>query len=71
MSQDDLSDLDVIVAGAGMAGATFALAAAKAGLKPVLADPFPFEDQTAPTFDGRSTAVAWSTFRMLKALGVG
>lgn len=71
MSQDDLSDLDVIVAGAGMAGAAFALGAAQAGLKVVLADPFPFEAQLAPTFDGRSTAIAWSTFRMLKALGVG
>lgn len=71
MSQDDLSDLDVIVAGAGMAGATFALAAAKAGLRPALVDPFPFEAQLAPTYDGRSTAVAWSAFRMLKALGVG
>ena len=71
MSQDDLSDLDVIVAGAGMAGAAFALGAAQAGLKVVLADPFPFEAQAAPTFDGRSTAIAWSTFRMLKALGLG
>ncbi|MFN3538015.1 MAG: UbiH/UbiF/VisC/COQ6 family ubiquinone biosynthesis hydroxylase, partial [Brevundimonas sp.] len=71
MSQDDPSDLDVIVAGAGMAGATFALAAASAGLKPVLVDPFPFDEQLAPSFDGRSTAVAWSSFRMLKALGVG
>lgn len=71
MSQDDLSNLDVIVAGAGMAGATFALAAARAGLRPALVDPFPFEAQLAPTFDGRSTAVAWSAFRMLKALGVG
>ncbi len=62
---------DVIIAGAGMAGATFALAAAQAGLKVVLIDPQPFSDQLAPTFDGRSTAVAFSTFRMLDALGVG
>lgn len=71
MSLDDLSDLDVIVAGAGMAGAAFALGAAQAGLRAVLVDPFPFEAQLAPTFDGRSTAVAWSAFRMLQALGVG
>src|SRR5690606_4553904 len=44
---------------------------ARAGLRPALVDPFPFEAQLAPTFDGRSTAVAWSAFRMLKALGVG
>ncbi|WP_339932590.1 UbiH/UbiF/VisC/COQ6 family ubiquinone biosynthesis hydroxylase [uncultured Brevundimonas sp.] len=62
---------DVIIAGAGMAGASFALAAAQAGLKVVLVDPQPFPAQLAPTFDGRSTAIAFSTFRMLDALGLG
>jgi len=62
---------DVIIAGAGMAGATFALAAAQGGLRVVLVDPQPFSLQLAPTFDGRSTAIAFSTFRMLDALGVG
>ena len=62
---------DLIVAGAGMAGATFALAAAKGGLKVAMVDPQPFSAQLAPTFDGRSTAIAYSTFRMLDALGVG
>lgn len=69
MSQPDR--YDVIIAGAGMAGATFALAAAQSGLKVVLVDPQPFSAQLAPTFDGRSTAIAFSTFRMLDALGVG
>jgi len=62
---------DVVIAGAGMAGATFALAAAQGGLKVALVDPQPFATQLAPTFDGRSTAIAFSTFRMLDALGVG
>ena len=62
---------DVIIAGAGLAGATFALAAAQGGLKVVLVDPQPFSAQLAPSFDGRSTAIAFSTFRMLDALGVG
>lgn len=62
---------DLIVSGAGMAGATFALAAAQGGLRVALVDPQPFEVQLAPTFDGRSTAIAFSTFRMLDALGVG
>ncbi len=69
MSQTDR--YDVIIAGAGMAGATFALAAAQGGLKVVLVDPQPFDAQLAPTFDGRSTAIAFSTFRMLDAIGVG
>lgn len=62
---------DLIVAGAGMAGAAFALAAARGGLRVAVVDPQPFETQLAPTFDGRSTAVAFSTFRMLDVLGVG
>ncbi|MDP3404553.1 MAG: UbiH/UbiF/VisC/COQ6 family ubiquinone biosynthesis hydroxylase [Brevundimonas sp.] len=62
---------DVIIAGAGLAGATFALAAAQGGLRVALIDPQPFEAQLAATFDGRSTAIAWSTFRMLDALGLG
>ncbi len=62
---------DVIIAGAGLAGASFALAAAQGGLKVVLVDPQPFSAQLAPTFDGRSTAIAFSTFRLLDALGLG
>lgn len=62
---------DIVIAGAGMAGATFALAAAQGGLKVVLVDPQPFDAQVAPSFDGRSTAVAFANFRMLDALGVG
>ena len=69
MSQTDR--YDVIIAGAGLAGATFALAAAQGGLRVVLVDPQPFDAQLAPSFDGRSTAIAFSTFRMLDALGVG
>ena len=62
---------DVIIAGAGLAGASFALAAAQGGLRVVVIDPQPFSVQLAPTFDGRSTAIAWSTFRMLETLGLG
>ena len=62
---------DIIIAGAGLAGASFALAAAQGGLKVVMVDPQPFSAQLAPSFDGRSTAIAFSTFRMLDALGLG
>jgi 2-octaprenyl-6-methoxyphenol hydroxylase len=62
---------DIIVAGSGLVGATFGLAVAQGGLKVVLIDPRPFSMQLAPAFDGRSTAIAFSTFRMLDALGVG
>ena len=42
-------DADVIIAGAGMAGATLALALKSAGLEPLLIDPVVFDDQVAPT----------------------
>ncbi|WP_397420184.1 UbiH/UbiF/VisC/COQ6 family ubiquinone biosynthesis hydroxylase [Phenylobacterium sp.] len=61
---------DVIIAGAGIAGSTLALALAQAGLRPVLIDPVPFDDQIAPTFDGRASAVAYSAFRQWRALGL-
>lgn len=67
----DTERYDIVIAGAGLTGAAFALAAAQAGLKVVMIDPQPFSAQLAPTFDGRSTAVAFSTFRMLDALGLG
>lgn len=64
-------DADVIIAGAGMAGSTLALALASGGLKPLLVDPQPFEAQLAPTFDGRSSAIAYSSFRQWRAIGAG
>ena len=62
---------DVIIAGAGMAGATLALSLAHGGLTPLLIDPQPFASQLEPTFDGRSSAIAFSTFRAWDAIGVG
>jgi len=64
-------DADVIIAGAGMAGATLGLALASAGLTAILVDPAPFDDQLAPDFDGRSSAIAYSSFRQWRALGMG
>lgn len=64
-------DADVIIAGAGVAGATLALSLARAGLTPVLIDPMPFDAQLAPTFDGRAWAIAYAAYRQWKALGLG
>ena len=62
-------EADVLVAGAGMAGATFALGAAHAGLRPLLIDPLPFEVQTDAGFDGRASAVAFACLRQWRVLG--
>jgi 2-octaprenyl-6-methoxyphenol hydroxylase len=67
----DVLQADVIIAGAGLTGATLGLALASAGLKPILVDPQPFEAQIAPTFDGRASAIAFSSFRQWRALGLG
>ena len=67
----DRDRFDVVVSGGGMAGAAFALAAAQGGLKVAVVDAAPLSDQAAPTFDGRATALSFSSFRMLDALGVG
>ncbi len=61
---------DVIIAGAGIPGATLALALARAGLKPVLIDPVPFDAQVEPTFDGRASAIAYAAYRQWRTLGV-
>jgi 2-octaprenyl-6-methoxyphenol hydroxylase len=67
----DTLDADVIIAGAGLTGATLGLAVASAGLRPILVDPQPFDAQVAPTFDGRASAIAFSSFRQWRALGLG
>jgi len=61
--------IDVVIAGAGMVGATLALGLARGGLKVVLIDPAPFEVQTAPTYDGRASAISLAAFRQWRALG--
>ncbi len=62
---------DVIISGAGMAGATLALALKSGGLEPILVDPLVFEAQIAPAFDGRASAIAFSCFRQWRAIGAG
>jgi 2-octaprenyl-6-methoxyphenol hydroxylase len=64
-------DTEVIIVGAGMAGATLALALASGGIACLLIDPQPFDAQLAPTFDGRASAIAFSAFRQWKVLGAG
>ena len=63
-------DADVIIAGAGMAGATLALALKQGGLTPILVDPVVFDAQLAPSFDGRASAIAFASFRQWRALGL-
>lgn len=67
MKQD--FDCDVIVLGGGLAGQTLALALDQAGLSVTLVDAAPLDDMLAPEFDGRASALAYTSFRMLESIG--
>ncbi|HEX8217271.1 MAG TPA: UbiH/UbiF/VisC/COQ6 family ubiquinone biosynthesis hydroxylase [Allosphingosinicella sp.] len=62
---------DVIILGGGLVGLTLALALDRHGLSSLVVDPADPETQLTPQYDGRATAVASSSWRMLEALGVG
>ena len=61
---------DVIVGGGGMVGLTLALALAQGGLKVAVADPVPAKTAIDVAFDGRVSALYYSTVRMFRALDI-
>jgi 2-octaprenyl-6-methoxyphenol hydroxylase len=69
-SSSPATHADVLIVGAGMTGATLALALRSGGLTPILLDRAPLSDQWAQTFDGRASAIGFSAFRQWRALGL-
>jgi 2-octaprenyl-6-methoxyphenol hydroxylase len=63
-------DQDVIIGGGGMVGLTLALGLAQGGLKVAVCDPLPTSALTDTKFDGRVSALSYSSVRMFEALGV-
>lgn len=61
---------DVVIGGGGMVGATLALALAQGGLKVIVVDPVPPAAATDAKFDGRVSALSYSSQRMFEALGI-
>ncbi|WP_309043861.1 2-octaprenyl-6-methoxyphenyl hydroxylase [Marinobacter sediminicola] len=71
------SDTDVIIAGGGLAGATLALALAKVAptLRVTVVEAFPLSadalpDAYQPSYDARSTALAWGSRLIFDELGL-
>ena len=62
--------VDVLISGGGMVGLPLGLALAQGGLKTVIADAVPPAKVLEPAFDGRVSALAYASVRMLGALGV-
>ena len=63
-------DVDILIAGGGLNGPTLALALAQAGLRVIVVDPRPADARAGDNFDGRAYALAVSSQRLLKALGL-
>jgi len=64
-------DTDVIILGGGLVGATLALALDAHGVGSIVVDPADPAVMLAPGFDGRASAIASASGRMLDAIGVG
>jgi 2-octaprenyl-6-methoxyphenol hydroxylase len=63
-------DVDVLIAGGGLVGATLALALAGSRLRVVVVEPVPPEAPAQPSYDDRTTALAPSSQRVFAALGL-
>ena len=62
---------DTIIIGGGLIGSTLALALARHGLTSIVVDTADLETTTTAAFDGRASAIASASARMLRAIGVG
>jgi 2-octaprenyl-6-methoxyphenol hydroxylase len=69
MAKENLS-FDVVIVGGGLVGLTAALACAQAGFKIGVVDVKEPSLQLDKNFDGRSSAIAAASFKMMQALGV-
>ncbi|HZP98850.1 MAG TPA: UbiH/UbiF/VisC/COQ6 family ubiquinone biosynthesis hydroxylase [Reyranella sp.] len=69
-SVPDRDRFDIAIVGAGLNGSLLALAAGEAGLRTALIDRLPLKAMTEAAFDGRTTAIAYTSQRLFAALGV-
>jgi 2-octaprenyl-6-methoxyphenol hydroxylase len=64
-------EADVLIVGGGLVGQTLALALAAHGLESLVVERAEPRSHLAPGFDGRASAVASASGRMLRVLGLG
>jgi len=62
--------LDIVIAGGGMVGMTLGCGLADAGFRVALIDALPAAARTATRYDGRSSAIAEGSMRVLEGLGL-
>jgi 2-octaprenyl-6-methoxyphenol hydroxylase len=67
---DNVVKTEVVIAGGGMVGLTLGLALARAGIAAVVIDQLPSSAVVDAKFDGRVSAIAHASCRMLAALGL-
>jgi 2-octaprenyl-6-methoxyphenol hydroxylase len=67
---ESLTVADVLIVGGGFVGGALALALAKVGLTSVVIEAAKPESQRAADFDGRASAIALTSRRLLTAIGV-
>ncbi|HYC64451.1 MAG TPA: UbiH/UbiF/VisC/COQ6 family ubiquinone biosynthesis hydroxylase [Reyranellaceae bacterium] len=61
---------DLAIVGAGLSGSVLALAAAQSGLRIALIDRVPLKAMTDAGFDGRTTAINYTSQKLFKTIGV-
>src|SRR2546430_844834 len=70
MSNSSVTKTEVVISGGGMVGLTLGLALARAGIATIVVDQLPPGAVVDAKFDGRVSAIAHASCRMLKALGL-
>jgi 2-octaprenyl-6-methoxyphenol hydroxylase len=60
---------DVLIVGGGLAGLSLAVALGRAGIGVTVAERAGLDATVAPGFDGRVTAIAYASWRLLEAIG--
>jgi len=69
-AKNDTKNVDVTIIGGGMVGLTAAIGLAQSGFDVAVIERAPKGDLTAAAYDGRASALAFATCRMLEALGI-